>query len=404
MSAGLSGRRNALVLAICQALYTSSISVDLTLTGLVGYSLAADKALATLPFSLITIAAATTTVFAAFLMSHVGRRRAFMLGAGVGAMGGLISVWSILHQSFWGFCCGTATVGVFQAFAGYYRLAAADAVGLADKSRAISTVMTGGVIAAVAGPAIAAWSKDLLSPVLFAGSYLVVTVFGLVSILLLAFLFRDSAPVPAAGSAVASPAPRPLGRIVRQPIFIAALANNVVGYAVMMFIMTATPIAAVACHHTIDDGANIIQWHLVGMFAPAFVTGRLIDRYGAAPILLAGVLLSAACTGIALAATGLLNFYLALLALGIGWNFMYVGGTSLLTRSYTPTERAKTQATSEFSTFGATALASLCAGQLLTRYGWAAINTAILPLLAFAAGMTLWWLLAERRRAAALAA
>jgi predicted MFS family arabinose efflux permease len=313
----------------------------------------------------------------------------------------VISVWSIFHQSFWGFCCGTATVGVFQAFAGYYRLAAADAVGLAEKSRAISTVMTGGVIAAIAGPAIAAWSKDLLSPILFAGSYLVVTVFGLVSVALLALLFRD-APSAAATGPGNAPAPRPLGQIVRQPIFAAALANNMIGYAVMMFIMTATPIAAVACRHSIDDGANIIQWHLVGMFAPAFFTGRVIERYGPATVLITGALLCASCAGIALAATDLVNFYLALLALGIGWNFMYVGGTTLLSRSYTPAERAKTQATSEFSTFGATALASLSAGQLLTRYGWAVINAAILPLLALAAGITLWWAFTERRRGAAL--
>ncbi|HZZ11236.1 MAG TPA: MFS transporter, partial [Paraburkholderia sp.] len=249
-------RRAARVLALCQALYTSSVSIDLTLTGLVGYTLAKDKALATLPFSLITVAAASTTIFASFLMARIGRRAGFMLGAGVGALGGAISVWAIFDQSFWAFCAGTATVGVFQAFAQYYRLAAADAVGPDVKSRAISTVLTGGVIAAVCGPLLAAWSKDWLAPVAFAGSYALVTGLGLASVALLALLYRDAAP--AAPSAALHEPARPLGEIVRQPIFVAALANNALGYAVMMFVMTATPIAAVACGHTIGDGAAII--------------------------------------------------------------------------------------------------------------------------------------------------
>jgi MFS family permease len=414
------GRRNARVLALCQALYTSSVSIDLTLTGLVGYTLADDKALATLPFSLITVAAALTTIFASFLMARIGRRAGFALGAAVGAAGGAISVHAIFIHSFWLFCCGTATVGVFQAFAQYYRLAAADAVDSHAKSRAISTVLTGGVVAAVLGPALAAWSRDWLAPVTFAGSYALVTLLGLASMALVLAAYRNAAPAVAPAPAPASTAPaspaaaaaamqpgetraRPLAQIVKQPIFMAALANNAIGYMVMMFVMTATPIAAVACGHTIGDGARIIEWHLVGMYAPSFFTARLIARFGVLRVVAAGILLSAACGAIALSSTDLPHFYAALACLGVGWNFMFVGGTTLLAQSYRPSERAKTQATSEFTTFACTALASLTAGQLLTRFGWSVVSASIFPALAVAACATLGYAW-SRSRAHALAA
>lgn len=400
------GRRNARVLALCQALYTSSVSIDLTLTGLVGYTLADDKALATLPFSLITVAAALTTIFASFLMARIGRRAGFALGAAVGAAGGAISVHAIFIHSFGLFCCGTATVGVFQAFAQYYRLAAADAVDAPSKGRAISTVLTGGVIAAVLGPALAAWSRDWLAPITFAGSYALVTLLGIGSLALVLLAYRNVAP-PCASAAQAhadDAQARPLARIVMQPIFLAALANNAIGYMVMMFVMTATPIAAVACGHTIGDGARIIQWHLVGMYAPSFFAARLIARFGVLRVIGAGIVLSAACGAIALAATDLPHFYAALACLGVGWNFMFVGGTTLLAQSYRSNERAKTQATSEFTTFACTALASLSAGQLLARFGWHVVNASIFPALAIAACATLGYAWTRARPPAPAAA
>jgi MFS family permease len=393
------GRRGARVLAVCQALYTSSVSIDLTLTGLVGYMLAADKSLATLPFSLIIVASALSTVFASFLMARVGRRIGFILGAAVGAAGGAISVYAIFHQSFWAFCVGTATVGVSQAFAQYYRLAAADAVPVEAKSRAISTVLTGGVVAAVLGPLMASWSKDWLAPVSFAGSYALVTALGLLSIVLLAGFYRDVAPHVDASTSL-EPA-RPWRTIVRQPIFIAALANNALGYAVMMFVMTATPIAAVACGHTIGDGAQIIQWHLVGMFAPSFFSAWLIKRVGVLRVVGSGIALSALCGIVALRSTDLPHFYVALACLGVGWNLMFVGGTTLLSQSYRASERAKTQATSEFTTFAFSALGSLGAGQMLAHFGWSVVNAAIFPFLALTAVATLTFAWSERRASAA---
>ena len=333
----------ARILAVCQGLYTCAISIDLTLTALTGWQLAPNKALATLPFALITVAGAVVTWFAAFLIQRWGRRLSFMLGAASCAVGGMISVWSVYHDQFWSFCIGTACVGVFQAFAQYYRLAAADLAAPAAKSRAVSAVMTGGVIAAVLGPALAAWSKDLFPTTLFAGAYLMVAMMGLASVMVLAVFYREhasSAEVTAAQESIEATPSRPTAVIVRQPIFLAALGSNVVGSMVMLLLMTAAPLAAVGCQHSINDGANIIQWHLVGMYAPSFFTARLIQRFGVGKVVLAGVALNGACVLVAMMSTTLPAFYTALLCLGVGWNFMFVGGTSLLAQSYRPSERA----------------------------------------------------------------
>lgn len=395
------GRRDAWVLALCQGLYTAAISIDLTLTGLTGYQLAPDKALATLPFALITVAGAVVTLSASFLLQRLGRRLGFALGALAGACGGAVSVWAVMHANFWVFCLGTAAVGVFQAFAMYYRLAAADAVGPDEKGRAVSRVLAGGVVAAVLGPLLAAWSKDLFPTALFAGAYLMVCLLGLLSLALLLGLYRDHQSAAAASQPTHEP-PRPFAEVARQPIFAASVANNVIGSAVMMLVMTAAPLAAVGHHHSIDDGAGIIQWHMVGMYAPSLVAGVLIQRVGLGPMLFGGMALNAVCVAVAMASTGLTAFYLALFCLGVGWNFMFVGGTTLLAQSYRPSERAKVQGVAELARYAVTAAASLVAGPLLERYGWAGLNAAVLPLLALAAVMTLWWVAAQRREAAVL--
>lgn len=398
-----SGQRNARVLAVCQGLFIAAISIDLTLTALTGHMLAPDKALATLPFALITVAGAVVTWFAAQLMQRIGRRAGFALGALVGAAGGLVSVWAVFISHFWLFCAGTACVGVFQAFAQYYRLAAADAVPAEAKSRAISVVLTGGVIAALAGPALAAWAKDLFPLALFAGAYLMVALLAALSVVLLLALYRDQeAPLdsPAAAEAAALPA-RPLAEIARQPIFVAALANNVVGSVSMMFIMTAAPLAAVACSHSIADGAGIMQWHLIGMYAPAFFAGALIRRIGLPKVLGLGMLMNVACSLVAMQSPALWAFHAALFCLGVGWNFMFVGGTTLLAQSYRPAERARAQGAAEMLRYVATALATLAAGPMLDRFGWEALNAAMLPVVLAAALMTGWWVRAARTDARA---
>ena len=394
--------RDALVLAICQGLFTAALSIDLTLTGLTGYQLAPDKSLATLPFALITVAAAVVTLFASLLMQRIGRKWGFVLGALTCGVGGLLSVWSILHDNFWTFCLGTAAVGVFQGFAQYYRLAAADAVEGDQKARAISAVLAGSVIAAILGPALAAWSKDLF-PVLFAGAYLMVVCLGLLSAVILLLGYRDVQR--AHGDLVATDLPaRSTLVVMMQPISLAAIANNAVGGAVMMFVMTAAPLAAVACNHSINDGANIIQWHLVGMYAPSLFAGRLIQKFGLPSILFVGMALSAVCGLVAITSTSLVAFYIALLCLGIGWNFMFVGGTTLLAQSYRPAERARVQGAAELIRNVVTASASLLAGPVLERYGWANLNIVSLPMILIAVGMTAVWVRSERRKQAELLA
>ncbi|MFU2052999.1 MFS transporter [Bordetella hinzii] len=391
MTSSSLGERNARILAICQGLYIAAISIDLTLTALTGQMLAPYPALATLPFALITVAGAVVTWFASLLMQRIGRRAGFMLGALTGAAGGLISVAAVFHSDFWLFCLGTALVGVFQAFAQYYRLAAADAVPAEAKSRAISIVLTGGVIAAIAGPALAAWAKDLFPLATFAGAYLMVALLGGASALLLLLGYRDQ-EAPAQADVHDQPLPaRALGEVMRQPIFVAALANNVVGSVTMMFIMTAAPLAAVACQHSIGDGANIMQWHLIGMYAPAFFAGALIKRLGLPRVLGLGMLLNAACSVIAMQSTSLPAFYAALFCLGVGWNFMFVGGTTLLAQSYRPAERARVQGAAEMLRYITTALATLAAGPALARFGWDSLNAAMLPVVGLAALMTWWW-------------
>jgi MFS family permease len=395
------GRRDARVLAACQGLYTAAVSIDLTLTALTGHMLAPDKSLATLPFALITVAGAVVTWFASLLMQRIGRRGGFALGALAGTAGGLVSVWAVFHDDFWVFCAGTALVGVYQAFAQFYRLAAADGVAAADKSRAVSTVLAGGVIAAIAGPALAAWSKDLFPPALFAGAYLMVAVLGAVSVVLILAFYRDTQARAAAGAPVDTRAPRPLKEIARQPVFIAALANNVVGSVSMMFVMTAAPLAAVACNHSIDDGAGIMQWHLVGMYAPALFAGALIQRWGLPRVVSLGMALNVVCSVVAMNSTSLPAFYAALFCLGVGWNFMFVGGTTLLAQSYRPQERGRAQGAAEVLRNVFTAFATLAAGPALDRFGWAPLNAAMLPVVLLAAAMTFVWVRSARRAAAA---
>jgi MFS family permease len=386
-------RRNIVILALCQGLYLSAASVQGALSGLVGAMLAPKMLLATLPYSLITLTTASTTIPASFLMARFGRRAGFVAGALLGGCGGAISTFAIFHRNFPAFCLGNALMGCFQAVAQYYRFAAADAAEPTARSRAVSWVLAGGVAAAVVGPTIAGYSKDLFQPVPFAGAYLGISVLAGLSILLLAFL---AVPAPSA-AAIDRRAGRPLAEIARQPAFAAAIANGVLGYATMSFVMTATPLAAVACGHSSDDAIGIIRMHLVGMFAPSFVTGTLIQRYGVSPVMLSGAAMLLASAVVSLSGTAIYDFWIALALLGVGWNFMYVGGTSLLTSTYRPEERAKVQAANEFLTFGAVALASFSSGGVFAQAGWNAVNYTILPLLLTAATTTVWYALVSRR-------
>ncbi len=384
--------RTAFLLAICQACFLSASSIGVASSGLVGTSLAPSLLLATLPYSLIATTNACVTVPASFLMARLGRRTGFVLGALLGGVGGAISAWAIFRQSFVLFCLGNALWGCFQATAQYYRFAAADAAAPAFRSRAVSYVLAGGVAAAVIGPEIATRSKDLFAPVLFAGSFLAISVLAACTILTLAFL---DIPVPTRAERAQSGG-RPFSEIARQPIFIAAVANGIIGYAIMSFVMTASPIAAVGCGLTPADAAGIIRFHLIGMFAPAFFTGALVSRYGATRIALTGTAMLVLCGLVALSGTSKPHFWVALALLGFGWNFMFVAGTTMLTQAYRPEERAKVQGLNEFLIAGSAALGSLASAGVYSGFGWNGLNLGVMPLLLVCAGITLWYAMTQR--------
>lgn len=421
---------NLSVLVTAQALYLFVTSIDLTLTGLVGYDLAPTPFLATLPFALISVAGTLSTAPASLLMVRTGRRAGFMLGSLFPVLGGLVSVRAIATGDFALFCAGTACVGVFQGFATYYRYAAADDALPERRPRAISTVLAGGVLAAVAGPFIATAGRDLLATE-FAGSYLLVTVLGVASMLVLLPLrlprpgrAGDTAAddttdgtgdgtgdgtaaaagaggAAGAGDAAAAP-PRPMREVLTQRVFLTGVTGTTTGYFVMMLLMTAAPISAMSHHHTVEQGALVVQWHLVGMFAPSLLSGHVVERFGAAQTLLAGVGVSLGGAVMAMLGTSQTHFMVSLAAIGVGWNLMQVAGTSLVVQSYRAAEGARTQATAESATAVAAALGSLCAGVLLDAAGWRNLNVVALALLVPAGVLTVSYL--SRARAAAAAA
>jgi MFS family permease len=388
-------RRNVLILAACQALAMTGSSLLITTAALIGQMLATDKSLATLPLGLQFVATMLTTIPASLLMKRVGRRAGFTVGALFGAGGGLISSLAIFAGSFSGFCLGNTLIGVAMGFALFYRFAAADAADERSRSRAISFVMAGGVVAAVSGPELAKWSRDLFEPALYVGCLAVVAALWAVAVLLLQFV-----TIPRPSEAERRSTGRPLGVIARQPAFVVAVLGGMIGYGSMSLVMTATPLAMVAHHHDFADAAFVIQWHALGMFAPSFFTGRLIARFGVLNVMLAGAALLVGCIAVNLSGTTMLQFWVALVALGLGWNFLYIGSTTLLTEAYEPAERAKVQALNDFLVFGAVAASSFSSGALQNRFGWDAVNYAVVAPVLLVLFAVLW--LRQRRAAAAV--
>lgn len=371
-------RRNVLRLAAAQALFQTFAVMVLTVSGLVGLKLAPSKGLATLPIAMSMLTAAVTLIPASLLMQKYGRKTGFLLGIATGSLAGMLAAYAIWINNFWLFVIANALVGSYQAFAQYYRFAAADLASAEFKSRAISWVIAGGIVAAVAGPNIARFTQDIASAQ-FSVSFIVMSLLGLVAFWLVASL---EIPPPATIEAI-GPA-RPLSEIMKQPVFLTALMGSVVGYAMMVLVMTATPLAMQLCGHTNGASATVIQWHVLGMFVPSFFTGNLIKRYGVLTIMGSGVLLIGLHVTIALSGLEFMHFISGLVLLGIGWNFLFIGGTTLLTEAYRPSERVKTQAAHDFLMFGAITAASFSSGALLNAYGWRLVNLAVIPFLAVA--------------------
>ncbi len=385
------------LLSACWALATTGNVLLVSVSSLVGDQLADDKSLATLPAALMWIGTATATIPASFLMRAMGRRFGFMTGAMIGAVGATIAAFAVYNRSFVALCIGIALIGAYNGFNYYYRFAAAETAPEEFRSRAISLVLAGGIAAAIVGPTLAVWANELFSPILFMGPFVVIAAIAVIIILLVSFTRIPRPPVQTMRAAG-----RPLAVIARQPAFLVAVAGGVVAYGVMILLMTVTPLAMVACNHGFTDAARVIQWHVLGMFAPSFFTGRLIRRFGTLTIMLWGAIALLACIAVALSGISVAHFWIALTLLGLGWNFLFIGATTLLTETHTVAERAKTQGLNEFLVFGIAGIGSFASGNLHYYFGWSLLNiVALVPVAAIL--MATLWLVFRRRAEARLA-
>jgi MFS family permease len=389
-------RRNALILAAAQACYGSATTILIATAGLVGTQLAPSMAWATLPVSTFVIGTALTTMPVSLLMKRIGRRAGFILGAAAGLAGALLAVTAIFMRNFPLFVFATMFQGVFQASASYYRFAAADLASPAFRPKAISWVLTGGVAAALFGTLIVMVTADLFAPVIFAGSYAAMALICVVAIVIL--LFLESHKVEEA--AVAADAGRPLAEIAMQPRFAAPMVVGMLSYGMMNLVMTATPVAMLGCGFNVRDSSWVIQWHALAMFVPSFFTGHVIIRFGAERVAAFGMLLLAAAGVSGLLGIRFENFAIGLILLGLGWNFGFIGATTMLTGCYAPSERNKAQGLNDFAIFTTTAIASLSAGQLLDNFGWNSVNIAVFPMALMALAMIGWLVTHQRARAA----
>lgn len=388
-------RRNVFILALCQALAMTAMTITITVTALNGEELLTDKAWATVPLGLQALATMLTTIPASALMRVKGRRFGFTLGGVIGMAGGTLGVLSVTENSFWLLCLANVGIGSAAGFAAFYRFAAADAASEAFRGQAISLVLTGGVVAAVFGPTLSQLSRELFPAYIFAGCYGVM-IFLYAGIIALLPMTR----IPALSHAERRHSGRPLATILRQPTIAVALLAGMIGYGVMSFLMTATPLAMKHHHFEFSDWRSVIQWHVLGMFLPSFATGFVIRRIGVLNVLWVGAALLLLSVAADLSGLGFWNFWLGLLLLGAGWNFLYVGGSTLLTEGYERAERSKVQGLNDFLIFGTVAASSFMSGTLHSAFGWTAVNCGVLPLVALTLGATLW-LMGRRRRAVA---
>ena len=387
-------KRTAVHHALAQALGGASASIVITTGSLVGYMmLDEDKALATVPVSAMVLGTAFGTIPAGIIMRRFGRRAGFMGSALVGVASGLLAAYAVLlnHFLLFSFACGLG--GFAGAFVQQYRFAAADTASDAFKPKAISWVLAGGVLAGVVGPQTVIATKDMFAPILFAGTYVAQAGLALIAMFLLAFIKIPKPPRQSHKQAGG----RPLGQIMKQPRFIVAAACGICSYALMSLVMTATPLAMIGCGLSETDAALGIQWHVLAMFGPSFFTGSLIARFGKERIVSIGLALLAGCAVVALMGLELAHFWTALILLGLGWNFGFIGATAMLTDTYRPEERNLVQAVNDFLVFGFVAAASFSSGALLNAFGWATVNILVFPFVVLCIGLLIWLALAERK-------
>ena len=389
--------RHLLLLALCQGLFLTNNVVFIAINGLVGLSLAPLSWMATLPVTGYVVGGALSAAIVARTQARWGRRRSFQLGLVVAALSAGLCAYAAVTKNFWLLVLATVVAGFYNANAALYRFAGPELVAADFKERAISLVLAGGIIGAFAGPNLASATRNLL-PVPFAAAYLSLVGVALLSLAALSFIRFPPHVAPKAGGGG-----RPLGEIVRQPVFIVAVVAAALGYGVMNLLMAATPIAMSRCGLPFSDAALVLEWHVLGMFVPGFFTGHLIKRFGTLPIMTVGVLLNLVCVAVALSGVELEQFLVALFTLGVGWNFLFVGGTTLLTSVYRPEEKNKTQGAMDFCVFTTMALTSFASGALVTTQGWTWLNIGSLVPLALIA-IALAWLATMRRRGLATVA
>ncbi|HEY8519505.1 MAG TPA: MFS transporter [Gammaproteobacteria bacterium] len=386
-------KRNVAVLVFANAVLGSQLAVNIIVAGLAGALLAENEALATLPVSMVVLSSMFTAPAASMFMGRFGRRAGFLLGALAGAVGSALAARALFVGSFGLLVAGAVGLGIYQAFQNFFRFAAADTASEAFKPKAISWVFAGGLLSALIGPEIVRLTSNASAAAAYANAYLIniaLNVVGALGLLLLD-IPRPALRDRAAGSG------RPLAVIARQPVFVVAALCGMVGFSTMSLVMTSTPLAMVGHGFTAGHAADVVRWHILAMFAPAFFTGTLIVRFGHLPVIGTGLALIAACGAIALAGVDLHHFYAALVALGIGWNFSFIGATSLLGTAHTAAEQAKVQGLNDFLVFAFVAAGSFGSGVLLDAFGWSAVQYAIGPALAVAGAGVVWLALVGRR-------
>ena len=386
--------KNLWLLAVCQGLFLTNNVVFIAINGLVGLSLAPLGWMATLPVMGYVVGGALSTGLVAKTQMRFGRRASFQIGLLVAFLAALLCAYAAMNRNFWLLCAATVVAGYYNANAGLYRFAAAELAKPEWREKAVSLVMAGGLLGAVLGPNLASQTRTLTS-VPFAGAYLSLAVVALLAIVLMSFMQFPPPPVKTTSSGG-----RPLSVIMRQPVFIVAAASGALGYGVMNLLMAATPIAMQQCQLPFSDVALVLEWHVIGMFAPGFFTGHLIKRFGTLPIMGVGVLLNALCIVIALSGVDLHQFLAALFLLGVGWNFLFTGSTTLSLQTYTLEEKDRAQSALNFFVFATLAVSSLASGVLVTTQGWTLLNFgSMLPVLLVA--LALGWLALRQRQTAA---
>ncbi len=386
---------NLLLLTLCQGLFLTNNVTFIAINGLVGLSMAPLGWMATLPVMGYVVGGALSTGLVAKSQSRWGRRVSFQLGLLVALGSALLAAYAAASHNFWLLVCATVVAGYYSANGQLYRFAAAELSAPAFREKAVSWVLAGGLIGAVIGPNLASRTRNLVD-VPFVGAYLALAAVALLGMALMHFIRFPAAPAPKKGASGGAP----LGEIVRRPLFIVSALTAAMGYGVMNLLMAATPLAMQVCGYGFADAAFVLEWHVIGMFAPGFFTGNLIQRFGAPAIMGVGVLLNFVCIAIALSGVDLHQFLLALFLLGVGWNFLFTGSTTLSMQAWTPEEKDRGQAAINFCVFATMAITSFASGALVTTQGWTWLNIGSTVPVAIA-GLALLWLAAQRRRALA---